>query len=82
MASLTIRNLDEAVLDALRKRAAASRRSMEEEARRALAESVHLDKDRVLAELTLLRVPSPPGELDAGALVRAMRQQRADREPG
>ena len=36
MASITIRNLDESLKDALRRRAAGNRRSMEEEARQIL----------------------------------------------
>jgi plasmid stability protein len=40
MASITIRNIDERVKKGLRLRAAANGRSMEEEARRLLAESI------------------------------------------
>ena len=40
MASITIRNLDESLKDALRRRAAGNRRSMEEEARQILKHAV------------------------------------------
>ena len=43
MGQILIRNLDDAVIEALRRRAAASGVSTEEEARRALAAAVGLD---------------------------------------
>lgn len=44
MGQLVIRNIDTAVIDALRRRAAACGTSMEEQARRALASAVGLDR--------------------------------------
>jgi plasmid stability protein len=46
MASITIRNLDESVKKALRQRAAANNRSMEEEARRILDAELFRDSRR------------------------------------
>ena len=45
MAQIVIRNLDEAVVSALRRAAAANGISMEEQARRALADAVGLDRE-------------------------------------
>ena len=50
-----IRNVDDAVLDALRRRAAASGTSMEEEACRALASAVGLEREAAVQRLTEIR---------------------------
>ncbi len=55
MGQILIRNLDKSVLDALRRRASEAGSSLEEEARRALAASVGLDRDDVLARLDSVR---------------------------
>ncbi len=55
MAQILIRNLDEAVLDALRRRAAGNGASLEAEARRALAASVGLGRGAALARLDAVR---------------------------
>ena len=47
MASITIRNLDDSVKEALRRRAAGNRRSMEEEARQIIG--LELRRDRSMA---------------------------------
>ena len=51
MGQILIRNLDDAILEALRRRAGARGRSVEEEARRALAASVGLTRAEALARL-------------------------------
>jgi plasmid stability protein len=55
MGQILIRNLDEAVLIALRQRAAQSGASLEEEARRALAMSVGLSRQGAIARLDAVR---------------------------
>lgn len=55
MGQILIRNLDDAVLDALRRRAAEAGSSLEEEARRALANSVGLSREAALARLDAVR---------------------------
>lgn len=55
MAQILIRNLDDAVIGALRERAAARGGSLEDEARRALAASVGLSRDEALARLDAVR---------------------------
>jgi plasmid stability protein len=68
MGQILIRNLDDAVLDALRRRAAGNGASLEEEARRALASSVGLTRDAALARLDAVRerigAVSGPSSLD------------------
>lgn len=55
MAQLLIRNLDDAVLEALRRRAAANGTSMEEQARRALKQAVGLDREAAVQRLDAVR---------------------------
>jgi plasmid stability protein len=55
MGQILIRNLDDAVLDALRRRAAEHGASLEEEARRAIAASVGLGREDALARLDEVR---------------------------
>jgi plasmid stability protein len=55
VAQILIRNLDSAVLDALRRRAGEHGSSVEEEARRALAASVGLTRDEALRRIDELR---------------------------
>lgn len=55
MSQILIRNLDDAVIDALRRRAAESGSSLEEEARRALAASVGLSREAAIARLDAVR---------------------------
>jgi antitoxin FitA len=55
MAQIVIRNLDDAVLAALRRRAAAAGTSTEEQARRALAKAVGLDRAAALQRLDEIR---------------------------
>jgi plasmid stability protein len=55
MAQLVIRNLDDAVVDALRRRASACGISMEEQARRALTSAVGLDRDAAVRRLDEVR---------------------------
>ena len=55
MAQITIRSLDDAVLQALKQRAVASGHSTEEEARRALAMAVGIDRSAAWARLDAAR---------------------------
>ena len=55
MAQVVIRNIDDAVLAVLRKRAAAFGTSMGEQARRALARAVGLDREATLKRLDDVR---------------------------
>lgn len=77
MAQITIRKLDDAVMQALRKRAAASGRAVEDEARRALAIATGVDREaareRLLTARALLK-----GHADQPAedLVGQMRDER------
>ena len=55
MGQIVIRNLDAAVIEALRRRAAACGISMEEQARRALTKAVGLDRDSAARRLAEIR---------------------------
>ena len=79
MGQIVIRNLDDAVLVALRKRAAASGTSMEEQARRALAQAVGLDREAALRRLDELR--SAIGGLEGVSIAEDLRRDRRRDEP-
>jgi plasmid stability protein len=79
MGQIVIRNLDDAVLVALRKRAAASGTSMEEQARRALAQAVGLDREAALRRLDEIR--SAIGRLEGMSIVDDLRRDRRRDEP-
>lgn len=55
MGQIVIRNIDAAVIEALRHRAAACGTSMEEQARRALAKAVGLDRESAVRRLAEIR---------------------------
>jgi plasmid stability protein len=55
MGQIVIRNIDAAVIEALRRRAAAGGTSMEEQARRALAKAVGLDREAAVQRFTEIR---------------------------
>jgi plasmid stability protein len=55
MGQIVIRNLDDAVIEALRSRAAQQGTSTEEQARRALARSVGLDREAALRRIDQVR---------------------------
>jgi antitoxin FitA len=64
MANLTIRNVDAAVKERLRLRAARHGRSMEAEARRILSEAVAVDRDEPEPNLAIRRRFAPLGGVD------------------
>jgi len=75
MGRVLIRNLDEEVLDALRLRAAREGVSLEEVARRALAEAVDSRKEAALRDLDAFR--SRIGRLPGESSVETLRRDRA-----
>lgn len=77
MGQLTIRNVDEAVVQALRRRAAAAGHSTEEEARRSLAMAVGIDRQAARARLDAVRVALSGHEDEpAEQLIRKLRDRR------
>ncbi len=74
MAQIVIRNIDDAVVDALRRRAAACGISMEEQARRALASAVGLDREEAVRRLTEVR--RRIGRLPGPSIVADLRRDR------
>jgi antitoxin FitA len=77
MAQITIRKLDDAVMQALRKRAAAAGRSVEDEARRSLAIATGVDREVARARLDAVRKTlKEHTDTPAEDLVREMRDTR------
>lgn len=77
MAQITIRKLDDAVMQALRKRAAAAGRSVEEEARRSLSIATGVDRDAARARLDAVRAMlREHADAPAEDLLREMRDAR------
>ena len=74
MAQIVIRNIDAAVVDALRRRAAACGISMEEQARRALTSAVGLDREEAVRRLDEIR--RRIGRLPGPSIVEDLRRDR------
>lgn len=79
MGQILIRNLDDAVIAALKRRAAQNRTSAEEEARRALAQSVGASSAEVLARLAAVR--QRIGALPGPDSTERLRQDRRRDDP-
>lgn len=69
-----IRKIDAAVIEALRRRAAACGTSMEEQARRALTKAVGLDREAAARRLTEIR--RKIGRLEGPSIVDDLRSDR------
>src|SRR5713101_9614146 len=84
MGAITIRNLDDAVIAAIKRRAAGNGVSMEEEIRRLLASTFSDDRQERGREWArrqverLNRGELPVAELGAAEEIRAMRRERTD----
>jgi plasmid stability protein len=74
MAQIVIRNIDDAVVNALRRRAAASGTSMEEQARRALARAVGLDSEAAVRRLNEVR--RSIGRVEGPSVIDDLRRDR------
>lgn len=74
MAQIVIRNLDDAVVEALRRRAAACGTSTEEQARRALTQAVGLDREEAVRRLDAVR--SRIGRLEGPSIIEDLRRDR------
>jgi antitoxin FitA len=75
MGWLFIRDLDDAVIDALRRRAKAHGQSLEEEARQALSASAGLTKEQALERIDAIRAKI--GRLPGPSIVEELRLDRA-----
>jgi antitoxin FitA len=75
MGQILIRNVDDAVLDALRLRAAEAGTSTEEAARQALAAAVGLDRQAAVARLDAVRAQI--GRLKGPSILDDLRRDRA-----
>jgi plasmid stability protein len=74
MSQIMIRNIDAAVIEALRRRAAACGTSMEEEARRALTKAVGMDREAAARRLTEIR--RIIGRLEGPSILDDLRRDR------
>lgn len=74
MSQIVIRNIDPAVIEALRQRAAACGTSMEEQARRALARAVGLDREAAVRRLAEIR--RIVGRLEGPSILEDLRHDR------
>jgi plasmid stability protein len=74
MGQIVIRNIDPAVIEALRHRAAACGTSMEEQDRRALANAVGLDREAAVRRLTEIR--RMIGRLEGPSILDDLRRDR------
>jgi plasmid stability protein len=74
VAQIVIRNIDAAVVDSLRRRAAASGTSMEEQARRALTNAVGLDREGAVRRL--IEVRRRIGRLPGPSILEDLRRDR------
>jgi plasmid stability protein len=74
MGQIVIRNIDAAVIEALRRRASACGTSMEEQARRALAKAVGLDREAAARRLTEIR--QKIGPLEGPSIIDDLRRDR------
>jgi plasmid stability protein len=74
MSQIMIRNLDPAVIEALRRRAATCGTSMEEQARRALTRAMGLDREAAAGRFTEIR--RLIGRLEGPSILDDLRHDR------
>jgi plasmid stability protein len=75
MSQILIRNLDPAVIEALRRRAATCGTSMEEQARRALTQAVGMDRES--AARRLIEIRRLIGRLEGSSILEDLRHDRS-----
>jgi plasmid stability protein len=74
MGQIVIRNIDAAVIDALRRRAARCGTSMEEQARRALTKAVGMDREAAAQRLAEIR--GMIGRIEGSSALEDLRSDR------
>ncbi|MCC7045122.1 MAG: hypothetical protein IT562_00275 [Alphaproteobacteria bacterium] len=79
MAQVVIRNIDDAVIERLRKRAKAQRQSLEQTLRDALAAAAKPTRVELLREMARIRAMTPPRPKGAPSLEKLIREGRAGR---
>ena len=65
MGQVIIRNIDDRVLERLKARAMAQRKSLEQSLRDLLTEAAKPSREELLADLERIRAMTPPGQLGA-----------------
>jgi plasmid stability protein len=78
MATLTIRNIESKVVNALKRRAKANKRSLEAELRVIVGDAAFVDQDFVLSEMRRIRAMTPKdrAQTDSVEIIRQMRKER------
>jgi plasmid stability protein len=77
MGQMLVRNLDDAVIERLKRKALERGTSLEQVAREALAAAaVDTDRQAWVARMDALRAESPPSDISAVELIREMREAR------
>lgn len=77
MAQVIIRNLDDSVVNALKRKAKSHRRSLEQELREMLNQAAKPVRDELVAEIDRIRAMTPPKiQTDSTELVREDRDRR------
>lgn len=75
MPQILIRNLEDDVVDRLKRRAKASGVSLEELARSALRDLAKPSRDEILAEIDRIRAMSTPSDFDSTCVIREGRDR-------
>src|SRR6476469_5387521 len=77
MGQMLVRNLDDAVIERLKRKALERGTSLEQVAREALAAAaVDTDRQAWVARMDALRAESPPSDISSVDLIREMREER------
>jgi antitoxin FitA len=79
MAQVVIRNIDDDVIERLKARAAAERKSLEQKLRDVLADAAKPSRSERLAEMQRIRAMSPPLPPDAPLAEDLIREDRDSR---
>jgi plasmid stability protein len=79
MAQVVIRNIDDEVVECLKARAAAEKKSLEQKLRDVLTEAARPSRAEVLAEVDRIRAMTPPRPPDAPLAEDLIREDRDSR---
>lgn len=75
MGQVLVRNLEDDVIERLKRKAKADGTSLEDVARNALREAARPSREELLAEIDRIRAMNPPSDFDSTAVIRDMRDR-------
>ena len=80
MTTLTIRNVEARIVNALKRRAKSNKRSLEAELRVIVADAALVDHDFALSEMRRIRAMTPKdrAQTDSVEIIRQMREERGE----